>query len=99
MARDFDYFPTYDPVIQDEVYLSSVWSDFMATFVESLRGYLSSYGAFVPVISLADRNAIQTPQEGQMVYVSDAASQSNLRTAQLQIWLVTDNVGSWTVIV
>ncbi len=37
MARDFDNFPTYDPVTKGGDYLSSGWSDFMATFVESLR--------------------------------------------------------------
>jgi hypothetical protein len=100
MARDFDNFPTYDPVIKkDDVYLSSIWSDFMATFVESLQGYLSSLGNFVPVLTLAQRNSIQTPQEGQMIYVSNANTPALPRTAQLQIWKVTAGVGAWTLIV
>jgi hypothetical protein len=99
MARDFDNFPTYDPVIKDRVYLSNVWSDFIATFVETLQGYLSSRGMFVPVLTLAQRNEIQTPQEGQMIYVSNSNSPVLPRTAQLQIWLVTAGTGAWTVIV
>ncbi|CAB4128644.1 hypothetical protein UFOVP100_52 [uncultured Caudovirales phage] len=99
MARDFDNFPTYDPVIKDEVYLSNIWSDFMETFVASLQGYLSSRGAFVPSITLAQRNAIQVPQEGQMIYVSNANTPTLPRTAQLQIWQVVAGVGQWTMIV
>lgn len=86
MARDFDNFPTYDPIIKDKVYLSSVWADFMATFVESLQGYLSQNGVFVPRLTTDERDALQDPQDGQLIYVSD--------TNELQIWN-----GSWTVIV
>ncbi len=68
MARDFDNFPTYDPVIKDQVYLSNVWSDFMATFVESLREYLSQNGIFVPRISTSERDALQNVVNGQLIY-------------------------------
>lgn len=87
MARNFDNFPTYDPIIKDNVYLSNVWSDFMATFVESLQGYLTQNGIFVPRLTIAERDIIQDPQNGQMIYVSD--------TNELQIW----KNGSWTLIV
>lgn len=99
MARDFDNFPTYDPIIKNDIYLSNVWSDFMATFVESLQGYLSERGVFVPSITLAQRNAIQNPVEGQMVYVSNANTPTLPITAQLQLWQVVSGVGQWTVIV
>lgn len=99
MARDFDNFPTYDPLVKDQVYLSNVWSDFMATFVESLREYLSARGSFVPNITLAERDEIQEPQEGQMIYVTDANSPTLPRTAELQIWQVVAGVAGWTVIV
>jgi hypothetical protein len=99
MARDFDFFPTYDPLVKDQVYLSNVWGDFMATFVESLREYMSSNGFFAPRLTLAQRNLIQTPEEGQMIYVSDANTPTLPRTAQLQIWKVTAGVGGWSVIV
>lgn len=99
MARDFDSFPTYDPIIKNEIYLSSVWADFMATFVDTLQSYLSSFGDFVPVLTLAQRNSIQTPQEGQLIYVSDANTPTLPRTAELQIWQVVAGVGQWTVIV
>lgn len=99
MARDFDNFPTYDPLVKDKIYLSNIWSDFMATFIESLREYLSARGAFIPNITLAQRNTIQNPQEGQMIYVTDANTPALPRTAELQIWQVVAGVGTWTVIV
>lgn len=99
MARDLDNFPTYDPIIKDKVYLSNVWSDFMATFIESLRGYLSQGGVFIPRLTLAQRNLIQRPQEGQMIYVTDSNTPTLPKTAQLQIWQVVSGVGQWTVIV
>jgi hypothetical protein len=99
MSRDFDNFPTYDPVIKNEVYLSNVWSDFMATFVESLREYLSSLGMFVPRLTLEQRDSILDPQEGQLIYVYDAPLPSVPPTAHLEIWQVISGVGQWTVIV
>lgn len=68
MARDLDNFPTYDPVIKDDVYLSNIWSDFMATFLESLREYLSQNGIFVPRITSAQRDALQNVINGQLIY-------------------------------
>lgn len=99
MARDFDNFPTYDIVIKDKIYLSNIWSDFMATFIESLREYLSAGGVFIPRLTVAQQALIQNPQEGQMIYVSDANTPTLPRTAQLQIWQVVAGVGQWTVIV
>lgn len=99
MARDFDNFPTYDPVIKNDIYLSNIWSDFMATFVESLREYLSSLGMFVPRMTTAERDAIQNPMEGQLIYVDDNPEPTVPHTAHLQIWQVVTGVGQWTVIV
>lgn len=69
MARDFDNFPTYDPVIkQGTTALSSVWGDFLATFVESLREYLSQNGIFVPRVTTAQRDDLQNVINGQLIY-------------------------------
>lgn len=68
MARNFDNFPTYDPLVKDSIYLSNVWADFMATFVETLQGYLSQNGMFVPRLTTAERNALQNVINGQLIY-------------------------------
>lgn len=68
MARDFDNFPTYDPVTKDGDYLSSVWSDFMATFVETLQGYLTQNGVRMPRLTTAQRDALQNVENGLTIY-------------------------------
>jgi hypothetical protein len=68
MARDLDNFPTYDPLVKDEVYLSNVWADFMATFIESLREYLTQNGIFVPRITTAQRDLLINVVNGQLIY-------------------------------
>lgn len=68
MSRDFDNFPTYDPIIKDNIYLSNVWSDFMATFVETLQGFLTQNGILVPRITTDERDALQNVQNGFVIY-------------------------------
>jgi hypothetical protein len=99
MARDLDSFPTYDPLVKDQIYLSNVWSDFLATFIDSLQGYLSQNGIVVPNLTVSQKDSIQNPQEGQMIYVSNANTPTTPRTAELQIWQVVAGVGQWTTIV
>lgn len=99
MARDFDNFPVYDPIIREDIYLSSAWTDFIAAFVESLQGYLSEHGMFVPRITIPERDAIQEPQEGQLIYVADETTAGVPPTSHLLIWQVVSGTGQWTVIV
>lgn len=95
MARNFDNFPTYDPVVKaGSLLLSSVWSDFMATFVETLQGYLTQNGVFIPNLTTAQRDALQSPGEGQVIYVTDAIT-GPPRTAEMQIWQVKSGAGAW----
>ena len=69
MARDFDNFPTYDPVIKPgTTNLSNIWGDFLATFVETLTGYLSQNGIFVPRLTTEQRDALQNVIDGQLIY-------------------------------
>jgi len=68
MARDLDNFPTYDPVVKQDLYLSDVWADFMATFVESLKEYLTKFGIFVPRITTVQRDSLRNVINGQLIY-------------------------------
>lgn len=69
MARDFDDFPNYDPVLkQGTNYLSSVWVDSLTTFIESLQEYLTQNGIFVPRLTTAQRDALQNVINGQLIY-------------------------------
>lgn len=85
MARDFDNFPTYDPVIKDKTtYLSDVWASFMAAFVETLQGYLSQNGIFIPKLTTVQRDALNNAESGQLIY--------NTTTNNVQAFIA----GTWT---
>lgn len=68
MARNFDNFPIYDPIIKNEIYLSNVWSDFMATFIETLQEYLTQNGIRMPRITSDQRDALQNVENGLTIY-------------------------------
>lgn len=69
MARSFDNFPTYDPLVKANTdYMSSIWVDFIATFVETLSGYLTQNGVFIPPLSTEQRDALQNVVNGQVIY-------------------------------
>lgn len=95
MAVDFDQFPVDDPIVEKGTEsLSNRWRDFMATFFQSLIGYLTQNGIFLPVLTTAQRNSIATPVEGQMIYHIDATV-GPPRTAQIEVWQVKLGVGAW----
>jgi hypothetical protein len=99
MASDFDNFPTYDPINKPgSIYMSGIWSDFLSTFMQTLQGYLSKNGIFIPQLTTAQRDALISPVEGQMIYLTDVIA-GPPRTAELQIWLVAADVGAWVTIV
>lgn len=81
MAVDFDEFPLYDPVINidNSRKLSNVWRDSLATFYQSLIGYLTQNGIVLPNLTTDQRDAIQSPQNGQMIF------NTSLNVAQ--IWI------------
>lgn len=69
MAVDFDQFPLYDPIIkEDSRNISDIWSGSFSTFYETLIGYLSQNGLFVPAVTTTQRDAIRNPVNGQMIF-------------------------------
>lgn len=97
MAQDFDQFPTYDPLVKSGTNkMSDMWADFMSTFYMNLIGYLTQYGIYLPIVTTAQRDALQSPQEGQIIYNTDAIP-GPPRTAQIQVWQVKAGVGAWRV--
>jgi hypothetical protein len=98
MANDFDYFPTYDPLTRDRKYISPNWETYLASFIETLSEYLTQNGIFVPKLTTVQRDALTSPVEGQMIYLTDLVP-GTPRTAALQIWQVVADVGSWVTIV
>lgn len=92
MAADFDSPPIYDELTKKtEDFISDIWVAWITTFGQTLAGYLSQYGIFVPQLTTAQRNTIQSPQLGQLIY--------NTTTNELQLWQVKPPAGpTWHVV-
>lgn len=69
MANNFDQFPLYDALVKTGTNkMSDVWVDFMSTFFMNLISYLTQGGILLPQLTTLEINALQNPQNGQMVY-------------------------------
>lgn len=97
MATDFDNFPVYDALTKKGDNISEIWMISLATFIQTLQEYLSQFGAFIPKLTTVQRDQIQSPQEGQLIYNTDIISTPN-RTGGLQVWQVKVDVGAWRTI-
>ena len=72
MANDFDQFPLYDPLLKENTdKMSDVWVGSISTFFQTLIGYLTSFGVFIPLVTTTERDNIATPVNGQMIYNTD----------------------------
>lgn len=90
MALDFDEFPLDDPILEKnskDLLFGDTWRGSMSVFIQTLVGYLSQNGMFVPKLTTDQRDAIQSPEAGQFIY--------NTTTNQLQVFKPT----GWTVVV
>lgn len=69
MSIDIDFPPIYDNITKEpSLPMSDIYRDWMATFVQTLTTYLTSGGIFLPQLTTAQRNALQNPINGQMIY-------------------------------
>lgn len=97
MATSFDQPLIYSPISKkDTGELTYDWNHWFSTFFQTLIEYLSENGIFIPQMTTAQRDAIQSPVEGQLIYNTDAIL--GPRTAQLQVWQVKAGVAGWHVI-
>lgn len=71
MAVTIDAPPVYDVVTipsRDGDVLSPSWQSWFSAFVQTLSEYLTQEGIKVPRLTTVQRNAIQAPINGQMIY-------------------------------
>ena len=69
MPNDIDIPPLYDPLTrEDKDHLNDIWLDWFATFYQTLISYFSQFGFFLPELTTAQRDSIQNPQNGQLIY-------------------------------
>jgi hypothetical protein len=95
MATSIDQLNYYDPLIQSSKdKMSEAWISNMSAFIQTLQGYLSQFGMFIPIVTTAQRGTIQSPVEGQLIYNVDATV-GPPRSADIQVWQVKAGVGAW----
>jgi len=95
MSVDFDLPPVNDPLtIEDKDHISNVWYMYFCTQIQTLTSYLTQFGMLIPRLTTAQRNTIQSPQEGQLIYNIDATP-GPPRSAAIQVWQVKLGIGAW----
>lgn len=71
MSLDFDLPPVYDPLtkqVNGKLYWADMQRDWMASFVQTIITYLTSGGIFLPQLTTTQRDELDSPQNGQMIY-------------------------------
>jgi hypothetical protein len=69
MANNFDEFPLFDDLIKPgTAKMSDIWVGIMSNFFQNLIGYLTQFGIMLPLLTSAQRDQIQSPSNGQMIY-------------------------------
>jgi hypothetical protein len=69
MANDFDEFPFYDDLVQKgSLNMSNVWIGALSYFYQNLIAYLTQGGILLPQVTTSQRDALLSPQNGQMIY-------------------------------
>lgn len=72
MANDFDQFPLYDPLVdQDSNLMSNIWVGSISNFYMNLIGYLTQGGILLPQLTTEQRDELDSPQNGQVIYNTD----------------------------
>lgn len=70
MANSIDQLNYYDPLITDTQpkKMSESWISQMSAFIETLNGYLTPFGMLTPQLTTGQRDQIQSPVNGQIIY-------------------------------
>jgi len=71
MALDFDFPPLYDTFVKTQnqkAVMGDTFRDWLSPFVQTLTNYLTSGGIFLPQLTTAQRDALDSPINGQMIY-------------------------------
>jgi len=98
MANSIDQFNYYDPLVKKgNEKMSEEWISQMSAFIDVLVGYLQPYGMLVPQLTTAQRDEIQSPVEGQLIYNTDVVVGPPALPA-LQVWQVKAGVAAWRTI-
>jgi len=84
MANNFDEFPLYDVLTKkdlskNDLVMSDVWRESMATLFNNLVSYLTQGGFLLPQLTSLQRDQLLNPQNGQMIYNTTIGSAQYLK--------------------
>ena len=69
MTAQIDQLTYYDPLIKGQPdKMSDVWIASLSYLIDTLNEYLTSFGIFAPQLTTDQRNSIQSPVNGQIIY-------------------------------
>lgn len=69
MATDLDLLPIYDPILRGRPDLiNDVWGDALSRNMDTLISYFGQFGFMLPNLTTSQRDEIQFPQNGQLMY-------------------------------
>jgi len=69
MANTIDQLNYYDPLITGKPdKMSQDWIASFSSHIDTLNGYLTQFGILIPLLTSAQRNSIQSPVNGQLIY-------------------------------
>lgn len=91
MANSIDQFNYYDPLVKEASRkMSEEWMSQLSAFVNVLNDYLTPFGILTPQITTTQRNSIQSPVLGQLIY--------NTSTNELQVFQIKAGTAAWRAI-
>lgn len=91
MANSIDQLNYYDDLVKkNSLKMSEEWISQLSSLVDVLNGYMTPFGFLTPQLTTDQRDSIQSPILGQMIY--------NTTTNELQVWQIKLGVAAWRAI-
>lgn len=90
MANSIDQLNYYDPLVRKNSKMSEEWISQMSSFIDVLNGYLTPFGILTPQVTTEQRDSIQSPVLGQLIY--------NTTTNELQVYQIKTGTAAWRAI-
>jgi hypothetical protein len=91
MANSIDQLNYYDPLVNPHSRkMSEEWISQMSSFIDVLNDYLTPFGILTPQVTTEQRDSIQSPVLGQLIY--------NTTTNELQVYQIKTGTAAWRAI-
>jgi len=69
MSNDFDELPVYDELVEQGTNrMSNIWVGALSFFIMNIKDYLTQDGILLPHLTTTERDQLDSPQNGQMIY-------------------------------